>query len=183
MSGTMGMKWGKRNGPPYPLSRQKRFGGTEKNKEGASNKGSNSSGNALSKNIINAVKNARAKKKASKKEESRQRILESPRKLYKNRRKFSDQEIERALKRFDLDRRLKEASREKMTRGSKWIDALLGYAKSAKSAYNIVTGVQQTTMDTESKKRDLHLKDLDIKKKNEEIKKLQEEIKKIKRGK
>ncbi|MCD8155144.1 MAG: hypothetical protein LUF78_10780 [Clostridiales bacterium] len=47
-SGVKGQKWGEKNGPPYPLSRQKRFGGNGRNK---------GSGSSVKKTgIVSAVK-------------------------------------------------------------------------------------------------------------------------------
>lgn len=176
-SGILGMKWGKRNGPPYPLSRQKRFGGTEKNKtgsSGASSSGGESGTPKKKSDLLSSI--IKRNKKPVSSEKKREKILSDPKKLYKNRKKFSNEEIEKALKQFDLDRRLKEAAREKRQRGSKFINDLLDYVQAASRGKGIFDKMVKGENDKASQK-------LDIKKKETEIKKLEQEIRNLKKGK
>lgn len=83
--GILGMKWGKKNGPPYPL------------------------GDAKHDKII-----ARAEKKAAREkareEKRKKKIAKDPAKLKKYNEKFTDEEIDAALKRIDrvkeIDKRI-----------------------------------------------------------------------------
>lgn len=85
-----GGKWGVLHGPPYPVNRD-------------------SSGRPK----ITTVIKSRLKKKAEDRKEKRHEVdkkdvIADPRKLYKNRDKFSDEELKQIIDRINLDTKIKE---------------------------------------------------------------------------
>lgn len=100
--GILGMKWGKKNGPPYPLSR-----------------------------AISTGKRLLKERKEKKEKIKEELIRENPKKLYKNRHKYTTEQIEESLKRI---RTLNSLRDEKKKRGNyikDKIDFINGYLKSA----------------------------------------------------
>lgn len=59
----------------------------------------------------------------------REKILKSPRKLKKHQNEFTKAEIDAALQKMDLNRRLDQLSRDKITSGKNKVDAIMSYVK------------------------------------------------------
>lgn len=78
----------------------------------------------------------KAEKKAQQEVKRRQDILNSPTRLYKNRRDYSQEEINAALKQFEWERKLKEYSNAEMRAGKEFIDSMFQYTNSAINLYN-----------------------------------------------
>ena len=74
---------------------------------------------------------------AKKREKQRAKILSSPDKLLKNLDKFSEPEIKKAMDRMRLERDLRSLSRDNLTRGTTYANAILGYGTTAVTAYGI----------------------------------------------
>lgn len=88
--GTPRMRWGVRHGPPYPIDKD-------------------SSGRPK----ITTVIKSKLKKKSEERKEKRHEVdkkdvIADPRKLYKNRDKFSDEELKQIIERINLDTKIKE---------------------------------------------------------------------------
>lgn len=79
-----------------------------------------------------------AKKAAEEKNRAAQRekILRNPKLLYKHRSQFTDQEIKDALKHFDVEKQLRNVSKNEMRRGKEIADIILDYADTSIRAYN-----------------------------------------------
>ena len=75
-------------------------------------------------------------KKAEREAKKRQDILNSPTRLYKNRRNYSQDEINAALKQFEWERKLNEYSKAEMRAGKEFIDNMFQYTNSAINLYN-----------------------------------------------
>ena len=72
-------------------------------------------------------------KKANKKR--RNNILNSPTKLYKHRKEFSDKEIDKALQRYKREQTLRKYSKDNLTYGSDIAKRILAYATIPAAAY------------------------------------------------
>lgn len=99
--GILGMKWGKRNGPPYPLSK-----------------------------LISTGRRLRKEHKEKRAANKEKRILENPKKLYKNRDKYTNEQIRSALDRIKVLSDLRDASIKKKNFIKQKIDFINGYLKS-----------------------------------------------------
>lgn len=79
-----------------------------------------------------------AKKEAAQKQAAteREKILKNPRLLYKNRDKFTDKEIKDALAHFNVERQLRDISKNELRRGKEIADLILDYADTGIKAYN-----------------------------------------------
>lgn len=67
----------------------------------------------------------------------REKTLRSPSKLYRNRDKFSQDDIDTAMKRMKWERELRSLSRDEITRGAQYAEALLKYGTVAVGAYGV----------------------------------------------
>lgn len=83
---------------------------------------------------------AKAEKKAAdeaaKKEKQRKDNLSSPTKLYKHRKEYTYDEINNAIKRFDLEKRLADLSQSNLDRGANFIKTLVNYTENGVKLYN-----------------------------------------------
>lgn len=129
--GVPGMKHGVRRGPPYPIGSGK---GSTKN--GALDKKKSE----RAKKKKDAEKKRAAKKKAAE-EAEREKILKSPKKLYKNRDKFTKEEIDKALKRFEWEKKLRDYSKSELAAPKERIDVILGYFETGIKGYNTAAGI------------------------------------------
>lgn len=77
-----------------------------------------------------------AEKQARREAQKRQDILNSPTRLYKHRRDYSQEEINNALRQFEWERKLKEYSKAEIKAGKEFIDNLFQYTNSAINLYN-----------------------------------------------
>lgn len=122
--GILGMKWGKRNGPPYPLSK-----------------------------LISTGRRLRKEHKEKKAADKERRILESPKKLLKNRDKYTTEELRKALDRIRVLNDLKTQAKNRKNAIKEKIDFINGYLKSGgnvlSNIQNIRRGVAQLKEHTE----------------------------------
>lgn len=75
-----------------------------------------------------ALEKARAAKEAKKREaEEKEQIIRSgnAKELQKNRHRLSDDELQRAIDRIDKEQKLREVSRERVTKGQTFVDTVL----------------------------------------------------------
>lgn len=81
-----------------------------------------------------------AQKKAAKqqvaKEKKRQAILNNPTSLYKHRREFTADEIQAAMKQFDLEKKLSEYSKNDLKNGAEFINTMFSYVNNSINLYN-----------------------------------------------
>ena len=122
--GILGMHWGKKNGPPYPLgsdvSTGKRLKSTAKGAGGSgsgdSKKISRKRRNALKKARKTRAKNLKANREEIKKkqeiEKTKEEIIKSKdlNAMLNNMDKFTNQEINDMLNRLDIEKRLKDVT-------------------------------------------------------------------------
>lgn len=117
--GVKGQKWGVRNGPPYPL------------KDGGSSRKIGEKKPGVFKRAFTALDERRKKRKKDK-------MASSMKKLYKNRKKFTPEEIEERIKMFDLEQKIVDRKNTELDRPRKFINIMLGYGKSLKEAYKLI---------------------------------------------
>ena len=140
--GTIGQKWGVRNGPPYPLAGGGLRAALERRKaakaEKAEAKKRKKKGQMLQK-----AKKAKAKEREREEKQKRarekllQKYMENPIKLYKHRDKFTKEELNKANERFEAEKKLYQLSTTYMNRGKAFVDVLLGYGETAFKVYNL----------------------------------------------
>ena len=80
----------------------------------------------------------RRRKKEERLAKIKKEALNSPKKLYKNRKLFTDEEITAALKKFKMERELRSLSVDSIANGSKIANAIIDYGKAASEAYNVI---------------------------------------------
>lgn len=174
--GILGQKWGRQNGPPYPLA----VGSHSASEKKAGWK----------KSLGKTIKDYRTKKKrqksaakarvakAKKAEEAanREKNLKNPMWLKKHMDELSNDELKRAKERILLENDLRKESIRKMNAGKEYIDMVLGYANTGINAYDTVSNVTKKIKDAkdkaaakekeaENKKREEKLRE-DVKKKS-----------------
>lgn len=82
-----------------------------------------------------------AKKLAIEDAKRREKILNSPKLLYKHRKEFDQKEIDAAIKQFRIEKDLRELSNSQRNAAKAYIDSAVGYAKSGIEAYNTAAKV------------------------------------------
>lgn len=126
--GRLGMKWGKRNGPPYPLDAGTIYKYYRKNKSGNTSDGKNkNSSNKLgpartatneTRNVLQTVKNTR---NAHKKTKTVERDLS----------KMSNQELQERITRHNLEQSYNRILDSQMSSGRDKVDEWLDYGVAA----------------------------------------------------
>jgi hypothetical protein len=66
------------------------------------------------------------------------KILDSPTKLYKHRKEFTQTEIDSAMKKMKWERELRTLSQDELGKGAKYAQTILAYGQAASTAYNLV---------------------------------------------
>lgn len=130
--GIKGQVHGVRNGPPYPLSRQK--------KKSFKNGGN---GKKLVKSLAKKADIAKERHKAKAEERAerrRKKQLERDRKhpasMWNRRDMYTDEELDKALKRFDLEKRLHDVQVSELKRGKDYLDLLVQYSTTGIKLWN-----------------------------------------------
>lgn len=118
--GVLGMKWGVRK---------------DRSSSSSSSKKKKSKKSLLSKKVSQLKKKAAL---AAKEREKRKReaILNDPTKLYKNRKKFTKEEIDQAMKQFEWEGKLQQQSVDRIRRGKEVASSILDYMNKASGMYN-----------------------------------------------
>lgn len=112
--GILGMHWGRRNGPPYPLDSKVSTGKRLKKAGGGSGSVSRKRKKALKKARKTRAKNLKIKtlekQKQQQLEKTKEEIIQSKdiKAMLRNVDKFTNQDINDMLNRLDVERRLKE---------------------------------------------------------------------------
>lgn len=124
--GIMGMKWGDRNGPPYPLRPGARSGAEKKAGTPIADKFADASRKLKKKAAVFKAKRTRRKK--AKYEHDRQEALRkgSADDILKYRGNLSNEEMETAYKRIQWENKLESLSKESRKNGMTKADKLLG---------------------------------------------------------
>lgn len=139
--GIKGMKWGIRRTPEQlgykPKPKKPKVTPEEKQKK-----------KLTKRQQKEALKTYKAKTKF---EKEREQVLRSPSKLYKNRDKFTKEEIDAAMRRFKWEQELRNMSKSDMNRGKEYLDMILGYTESGMKAYNTVARLYNTFGGVEEK--------------------------------
>lgn len=142
--GILGMRWGQRNGPPYPLGSDKSTGRRLKKSAG----GGSGSVSRKRKKALKKARKARAQNQKVKtlEKQTKEEIIKSKdiKSMLNNVDKFTNQEINDMLTRLDVERRLKEKvseiERSQKTKGQKFKE---GLATSVKEG--LISGGKQVT--------------------------------------
>lgn len=168
--GILGMKWGVKNGPPYPLSGSSH---SASEKKAGWRKSLTGSKEEKRRKKQSKADKARAKKKIREKQleekreldkqKRREKILKNPTLLNKHREEFTQSEIEAALRKFDMDRRLRDASIDRLNTAKKYVDMALGYYQTASKIYGTYTSIHKNI--EANTKIDKSLKELNKKEK------------------
>lgn len=131
--GIKGMKWGVRRTPEQLGHRT----------SAAKRKKSSASKKAEREKKREAKRNAAA-------EAVRQKKLSNAKSLYKHRNEFSQEEIDRALKRFEWEKKLRDYSRDELSAPKRRVDIILGYADTAIRGYNTAARILNAFNDNNS---------------------------------
>lgn len=130
--GIKNQRWGVTHGPPYPLDR------------GVSAAIKRKFRKKTPEERVEAREARKAKKEEKKKEreaKERQKILEDPGKLYKNRKKFTKQEIDDAMKTFEWEKKLKNYSNDRLEAGNKQFNQYINKVQHGISAWNNIARI------------------------------------------
>ena len=119
--GILGMRWGKRNGPPYPLgegdhSASEKKAGWKKSLDGGSGSGNAGESNGQSQN------NNQQPQQNQRKERHWKNALKEARR--EDVHKLSDQELSEYNKRLQMEKQFKDLTKEKETEGKKYVKGL-----------------------------------------------------------
>ena len=165
--GLLGQKWGRQNGPPYPLAVGS-HSASEKKAGGKKSLGKTIKDYRTKKKRQKSAAKARvAKAKKSEEAANREKNLRNPAWLKKHMDELSNDELRQAKDRMLLENDLRRESIRKLNAGKDYIDMVLGYAKTGISAYDTVSDVTKKIKDINNKDEE----------KTKE-KKLREEVKK-----
>lgn len=148
--GILGQKWGRQNGPPYPLA------------AGAHSSSEKKAG--WKKSLGKTIKDYRTKKKrqksaakarvakAKKAEEAanREKNLRNPLWLKQHMNELSNTELKAAKERILLENDLRKESIRKLGAGKEYIDLLLGYAKSGVDTVDTVQNISKKVKEIKS---------------------------------
>lgn len=94
----------------------------------------------------------KTKEQIDREKRQREKILSSPTKLYKNRHKFSQEEIDAAMKKMKWERELRSLSKDELKRGEQYVNTFLDYAKTASRAYDLYKSPLGTAIVNKMKK-------------------------------
>lgn len=86
----------------------------------------------------------RAKKEQAKFDKEKSELMRSPITMAKYKEKFTNEEIEAALKRFEMEKKLSDYSAKERNRGKEFVDDMIGFAETAKRGYNLYVDVYNT---------------------------------------
>lgn len=93
------------------------------------------------------VKKARSRQKVLKR---RAEILKDPKQLYKYKDYFNKSEIEDAMKRFRMEKELRDLSQNSMRAGKEYVNTILDYVDTGVRAYNVGARIYNTFADEDS---------------------------------
>ena len=79
----------------------------------------------------------KADRKAAREEKRRKKDLSSPTRLYKNRHKYTQEEIDKAMKRMKWERELRTLSKDELSTGSQYANIVLAYGTTLSAAYGL----------------------------------------------
>lgn len=85
-----------------------------------------------------------AKIKKEQAEKRRKAILDDPRKLYRNRKKFTKEEIDAAMKQFEWEGKLQQQSLDRIKRGQEEAAKILGLMTTGLGMYDQIARVYNT---------------------------------------
>lgn len=91
-------------------------------------------------------------KRLEKEMQQREKILKNPRALYKHRDKFTEEEIQKAMKRFQWEKQLRDIGTDQLKAGKTYADAVIGYANTAIEVYNMSARFYNTFKDDSSER-------------------------------
>lgn len=147
--GIKGMQWGVRRTPEelghYKVGKTSKSSKTPKSSKMPKKK-------SILKKKIEALKKKSRESAKIRKEKRRKAILDDPGKLYKHRKEFSQEEIDKAMKKFDWENRLKQQSIDRVEKGKKTVNNILGITTSSISMYNQVARIYNTMAKTKGMK-------------------------------
>lgn len=135
--GVKGMRWGVRKDRKKSGTKRKKRIFSEKAQKRRSQRAKNRVARVKARSEKQqAEAKIKAEKVAAKNEKRRREILNSPSKLYKHRREFSQQEIQQAMQQFDWERRLNSYSRDQLNNGAEFINMMFKYVNNSINLYN-----------------------------------------------
>lgn len=137
--GVKGMKWGVRR-TPEQLGHPKP---TRAEKKAAKVRDKNSKKRAKALKKANAIAKKKAKEQ-KKFEKEKAELMRSPLTMVKYKEKFTDEEIDKALKRFELEKRLADYSVKERNRGKEFVNDLISYGETAVKGYNLYANIYNT---------------------------------------
>lgn len=83
-------------------------------------------------------------KKNAKFEKEKAEIMRSPMSMVKYKEKFTDEEIDKALKRFEMEKKLADYSATERKRGKEFVSDLISYGETAVKGYNLYADIYNT---------------------------------------
>ena len=145
--GVKGQKWGVRR-TPEQLGHPKL---TRTEKKAAKLRDKNAK--KREKNRKKALKAAKiARKKQEKFDKEKAELMKSPLSMVKYKEKFTDEEIDKAIKRFEMEKKLTDLSVKERNRGREFVGDLISYGETAVRGYNLYTDIYNT-FNTQGRKK------------------------------
>ena len=149
--GILGMKWGARNGPPYPLGASD-HSASEKKAGWRKSLSKSVHDYKVKKKRQKAAAKARATRKKNEEEaKKREKNLRDPLWLKKHSGELTSEELKKARDRLQLENDLRQQSIRKINAGKEYADMLLGYAKTGVDAYDTITNIKNKASDAKKK--------------------------------
>ena len=146
--GRLGQRWGRRNGPPYPLNAE----GNAKFRKGLKALGKRAkfaihyaadktkhtlkSSVSVAKNAHQARKDKKEAKKQAKEEKKLMELAKDPVHLWKEKDKYSNEQLEKALARINVENRLYDVYKARLDRPKQMVDKIIGYGQTVNNAYS-----------------------------------------------
>lgn len=127
-SGILGMKWGHRNGPPYPLTGAQRSGAEKKGGSPIAKAIRTLTDSGYRKRVAAAKKAQITRAKKKQREEDRTKALKkgTASDVLKYRGEVSNKELQDAIDRIKLENQLEDLDRARLSRSQKYVDDFFG---------------------------------------------------------
>lgn len=153
-SGILGMKWGHRNGPPYPLTGTQRSGSEKKGGSPIAKAIRTLTDSGYRKRVAAAKKAQITRAKKKQHEEDRAKALKkgTASDVLKYRGEVSNKELQDAIDRIKLENQLEDLDRARLTRSQKYVDdffgangvgRVAGYAKNAATLVSSLSTIEK----------------------------------------
>ena len=139
--GILGQKWGRKNGPPYPLGSGDHSASEKKAGWRKSLSQSVKDHKTKKKRAKAAAKARKAKKQKAEEAKNKEKNLRDPLWLKKHASELTNEELRSARERLQLENDLRSQSIRKINAGKEYADMVLGYLNTGVNAYDTVSKI------------------------------------------